>query len=170
VESKVGEGSTFIVYLPLESKIQYESPTAEITHLFIMMGSLPHSLQGARILILEDEEHLRLLMERGLNEKGFEAISLEDSQIALERHKEKPFDLILIDLQMPKMSGMDFLAQLKEQAGSDKTPCMIVTGKLDEQNLKQVEDFGISEIIPKPFEMSELNEKIILALIAGKMK
>ncbi len=67
----------------------------------------------ARILIAEDDEGLRTGLEEMLKEEGYEVVSVENGEDALEKIKNEDFDVLLTDLVMPKMSGMELLAEVK---------------------------------------------------------
>ena len=72
------------------------------------------SAEGARILIADDEDSLRWVLEKGLRQAGYEVTSAKDGDSALRAFAEAPFDLVFLDIRMPGMDGLTALGKLRE--------------------------------------------------------
>ncbi len=103
-----------------------------------------------RILVIDDEDTILWLFEQILKPEGFEVVTARNGLEGLENYKRHKPDAILLDLIMPKMSGMEFLRSLR---GLDKhVPVIILTGYGDAQSVRESVPLGVSEYIGKPFE------------------
>ena len=116
-----------------------------------------------RILVVEDSEALRMLMFRVLGRMG-EVETAEDGQIALELCREKHFDAIVSDIDMPRLDGFEFFKRLCEEHGEEsKERFLFVTGAIDQQKKEEIELVGV-QIMLKPFNISDL-KRIVSRLI-----
>lgn len=156
VQSVPGEGSTFTVWLP--STLEMPQPPR-------LADSTSDPRRSARILIVDDESDIRELIEAILESEGWEIVSAEDGETALRLHTQTPFDLIVIDLQMPKMLGIELIRDL-QHLSPDRHPAMIVmTGKatsLDHDFPPELENLPI---LKKPFTADALR-----SLVAEKLR
>lgn len=111
-----------------------------------------------RILIVEDEKNLSHLVKLNLELKGHEVELVEDGLQALEKTEQAYFDLIVLDLMLPKLSGMDVLSRLRLK--NNHTPVIITSAKdtsTDRINgLKQ----GADDYLTKPYDIEELELRI----------
>ena len=114
--------------------------------------------QKKRLLIIDDEENLRLLLKSILEKEGYDIMLAEDGEQGLARLQEQDFDLILCDLRMPRMDGIEFLKQTAQQ----NIPATIITmsayGTMD--LALETMQLGAYDYISKPFKPAE----ILLAL------
>jgi DNA-binding response OmpR family regulator len=101
-----------------------------------------------RILLVEDSRTWRLSNERALLKAGYEVVSAEDGESALRCAKERAPDLILLDLLLPKMSGLEVLTRLKHNRATSGIPVIILTG-LSERNRKKLIDAGAEDYLEK---------------------
>lgn len=150
-ESKLNEGSTFTLYLPLEyTEIHSEELLPEEKIL----------CSPGRILILDDEKDILQLLSTMLKNQGHDIYATDNGIKALEEHRRKSFDIALIDLQMPKLSGFDFIEKI--EALSSKTPeIIIITGRLTDKNIAEAEKFkSVVMTIKKPFNIYKINNCI----------
>ena len=81
----------------------------------------------SRILVVDDERNVRSGFEEVLGSEGHEIITAHRAQAALERIEAEEFDLVILDIRMPGMSGLDALKQIKQ--GHPKLPVIIMTGQ-----------------------------------------
>ena len=110
---------------------------------------------SARILVVEDEERIRVFLQRGLGFEGYEVETAPDGKKALEMALNRPPDLVLLDIMLPEMSGIEFLRKLREQ-GSSVTFGFITSES--GHDIKQLAmDTGAQFIITKPFTADSLN-------------
>lgn len=103
--------------------------------------------QPKKILIVEDEKPLARALELKLLNSGFRPRIAVDGQEALDYLKEEKFDLMLLDLVMPSISGFDVLEKMS--AGKNKTPVIVTSNLGQEEDLKKVEKFGIKKYFIK---------------------
>ena len=113
-----------------------------------------------KILLVDDEPELLLLVEARLKANGYEVQCAGDGQAALEKAKKERPDLIILDLMLPKMDGFRVCALLKKDARYAPTPIILFTAKAEEEDRKLGEEAGADAYITKPFDPQVLLEKI----------
>ena len=111
-----------------------------------------------RILIVEDEPHVRLVFRAALESDRLRVATAEDGAIALRRLEEGPTDLVLLDLQMPRMGGMELLRQLRD-AGND-VPVVVVTAYPSEPNAARAMELGAIDFLTKPMTPEALRRVV----------
>ena len=112
----------------------------------------------ARILIVEDEPDIRLTLEEDLRRQGHETAAAADGAEGLRRGKEGQWDLILLDVMLPKMDGFDVCAELRK--ASVTTPIIMVTARTQEAEKELGLDSGADDYVTKPFSMRELRARV----------
>ncbi len=117
------------------------------------LNSKPH------ILIVDDEENIRLMLKRHFKFLGYEVEDRENGTEALKLLYEKRFEVIISDINMPKMNGMEFLKKVKQEY--PMTHCIMITGYVTMQNVLTCMRYGADTCIFKPLEdMTELEEAV----------
>jgi DNA-binding response OmpR family regulator len=111
-----------------------------------------------RILVAEDDPGLELTLGDRLVREGYEVEIATSGEEALERFRSKPFDLVLLDVMLPKMSGFDVCVELR-QAGSD-VPILMLTARGQLTDKLTGLKLGADDYLVKPFEMAELLARI----------
>jgi DNA-binding response OmpR family regulator len=101
-----------------------------------------------KILLVEDSGTLRLSNEHALLKAGYEVISVEDGESALRCAKEQLPDLILLDLLLPKVSGLEVLTRLKHSRATSHIPVVVLTG-LSEKNRHRLIEAGAEDYLEK---------------------
>jgi CheY-like chemotaxis protein len=101
-----------------------------------------------KILLVEDSRAIRIENERALIEAGYEVICAEDGQRALQLAGEQQPDLILLDLLLPKMSGVEVLEYLKSNPGTAQVP-VVVLSALYEKNREKLMAAGAEDYLEK---------------------
>ena len=111
-----------------------------------------------RILVVEDEESIGEAIVFGLEEEGFEVVAVADGQAALtlcqagvNNSQEFPFDLILLDVMLPRVNGLDLCRFLRYQGNN--VPILIVSAKTTETDRVLGLEVGADDYISKPFSM-----------------
>ena len=112
----------------------------------------------ARILIVEDEADIVLSLEEDLRRQGYETASAGDGHAGLRMGKQGGFDLILLDVMLPKMDGFDVCRELR-RAGV-KTPVILLTARAQETEKVLGLDSGADDYVTKPFSLHELRARI----------
>ena len=103
------------------------------------------------ILIVEDEAHIRRVLEYNLKLDGFEVYLAEDGAAGLKLANEKNPDVILLDWLMPVMNGLQVLAELKADTSTEHIPVFMLTAKGMLNDVTQALETGADDYITKPF-------------------
>jgi CheY-like chemotaxis protein len=122
-----------------------------------------------KILLVEDSKFLRLATERALARAGYEMGSAADGEEALHMAREKLPDLILLDMLLPKMSGLDVLKKLKEDALTRAIPVVVITGMSQKNAARLQEDGAFGFLEKSALELDKGSEKL-LASVAEILK
>lgn len=109
-----------------------------------------------RILLIEDEFFIRDLYERYLKKNGYELITAIDGEDGLQKALANPVDLILLDIMMPKLTGIEVLEKIKEETSIAKnTPVYLLTNQVQESIIKEAFKLGAegylikAQLLPK---------------------
>ncbi|GJM41573.1 MAG: hypothetical protein DHS20C20_18550 [Ardenticatenaceae bacterium] len=104
-----------------------------------------------KILIAEDDQDIRELVVLTLQFSGFDVTPVEDGSLAVEKAKNEAFDLILMDVRMPRMTGYEACRRLKEMEATKDIPIIFLSAKGQEQEIQTGLDVGAADYILKPF-------------------
>jgi len=115
-----------------------------------------------RILIVDDEDNVRSILLRHLEENGSECVACPTALEALGTMKDQPFSLVISDIMMPGMSGVDFLRQVKKEA--PETAFIMITGLMDINTAIDSLRLGACDFITKPFELPAIRRAVDRAL------
>ena len=159
VESKVGEGSTFTFVFPFEGSIggRDQNHTTTTTNVrTIRVSGRPDTANKKTILVAEDEDSNYELVKIVLQKRyrllrahnGIEAVTINE--------EEKP-DLILMDIRMPEMNGLDATRIIKEVCD---TPVVALSAYAFEENIRDAKNAGCDEFMAKPFKVENLIEMV----------
>ena len=119
-------------------------------------------MSAERILIVDDEEGLRRLLVRVLAKGGHEAIAVASGAEALRQVAAEPFDLVITDIKMPEMDGLELLRQLKEY--DPALPVIVMTAYGTVESAVEALRAGAYDYLAKPFEIDELKLTVAKAL------
>ena len=122
-----------------------------------MLSTPAHQL---RILVVDDDPNVRLLARTALDRDGYVVVEAADGEEGLRRALEKPPDLILLDLNMPKLDGMEVLSRLRARAATARTPVLILTAQGDEISTRAGFEAGATDYLAKPFSMPQLASRV----------
>lgn len=120
-----------------------------------------------RILVVDDQEEIRDLVAAVLAGEGFDVVTAEDGRRALLTAFREPFDLVLLDINMPDMDGWETLRLLKADDGLRDTPVVMFSIRGEIRSKVQGMQFGAIGYITKPFAVDELVAGVRAAL-AGR--
>jgi len=112
------------------------------------------------ILIVEDEAHIRKVLEYNLKLDGFEVYMAEDGATGLQLVREKKPDVILLDWLMPVMNGLQVLAELKADNSTEDIPVFMLTAKGMLNDVTLALETGADDYITKPFNPVQLGKII----------
>ena len=113
-----------------------------------------------RILVVDDEPDLVVLINKELTYKGYEVITANNGQEGLEKAKTQKPDLIVLDLMLPRINGYKVCGLLKKDTKYAKIPVILLTAKADAENIGLGEKIGADAYITKPYEQDALLSKI----------
>lgn len=111
-----------------------------------------------KILIVEDEPSMRLGLKDNLEYESYEVEIAEDGQVGLEKIHSSKYDLILLDVMLPKISGFDVCKTLRKEGNT--TPVILLTAKGEEIDKVLGLELGADDYITKPFSLRELLARI----------
>jgi len=150
VESEVGKGATFTLYIPIRKEVvQRVVPSEPVREI---------ETKELRVLVADDEQEICVILKTFLSGKGHIVKVTNNGAEAIELSRREDFDLVLCDLAMPEVNGYDVIKALSEL---DKKPKIgITTGWGDKLKPIDEEALMVDFIIKKPFNLSELERKI----------
>ena len=128
-----------------------------------MPGSSAVADTGETILVVDDEPLVRDLLVQFLSLRGYRTLGVKDGPEALSMVEHTPPDLILLDLFMPGMDGVEVLRQLRHREYTGGV--IIITGSHDEERLDEAWAVGPQEVIGKPIDLEQLLTSIQLVLV-----
>lgn len=126
-----------------------------------------HNHHKARILVAEDEPDIRELVVITLAFNGFEVASAADGEEALAMADANTFDLIILDVRMPRMTGYEACRKLRQRENTREIPIIFLSAKGQESEVQAGLEAGADEYIIKPFAPSELARRVQIALDAN---
>ena len=121
-----------------------------------------------KVLIVDDDTSTRELIKMMLSDAGFKELhECTDGHEAIAQIKQqsKPYDLVLCDMHMPVMSGLDVLKLLRKTDKFKKMPFIMISGQGDTKNIKEAMQSGVSDYIVKPIDEKKLNNKLASVLM-----
>ena len=117
--------------------------------------------QPPRILLVDDEESVQKLLAYPLRKEGYEVVPARDGEEAFERFNEGSFDLIVLDVMLPKRDGLDVCRRLRARSA---VPIIMLTAKSEEFDKVLGLELGADDYITKPFSMREFRSRVKAAL------
>jgi two-component system, cell cycle sensor histidine kinase and response regulator CckA len=149
-----GQGAVFTIYLK-RLDVQAgamdadEAPARDVTG-------------GGKVLLVEDEDPVRLFSARALRSKGYKVVEARNGEAALEILNAESFDLLITDMIMPKVNGATVIKTARET--SHELPVICISGYTDESVLSEIESLDRVLFLPKPFSLKQLAGKVKEAL------
>lgn len=114
-----------------------------------------------RVLVAEDDPALRNVIRFCLQQAGFEVVACRDGQDALAQIDKQPIDLVVTDMQMPRMSGLELCQNLRADGRFSHLPLLMLTAKGLECDVERLRaEWGVAEVIFKPFSPRELARSV----------
>ena len=153
VYTKPGDGTTFHLYFPA---LDFDAPGSTEAEPALIAGS------GQRVLFIDDEPVLNLLGERFLTRLGYVPVIERDAIAAIARFREQPFDLVITDLTMPQLSGIDLARRLWEIRPG--TRIILTTGYTATLDTPRAREIGFRELLLKPYSIQALGDCLQRAL------
>ena len=123
------------------------------------------AMNKQRILIIDDDRQLNAMLESGLSQHGYETASVTDGMKGLAAAAANPPDLVICDLDMPVMNGLEVIAGLRRQEDFHDTPVVFLSACGDRQQVRQSMNLGGDDFLSKPAALGE-----VLAAVAARLR
>jgi DNA-binding response OmpR family regulator len=121
---------------------------------------------SARILLVDDEQSIQTLLAYPLRKDGYDVVSAMDGRSALDRFAEQRFDLVVLDIMLPKLDGIEVCRRLRSRS---QVPIIMLTAKDDEIDKVLGLEMGADDYITKPFSVREFRSRVRAALRRSEM-
>jgi len=113
--------------------------------------------RSARILLVDDEQSIQTLLSYPLRKEGYDVVQATDGRQALDRFDEQNFDLVVLDLMLPKVDGLEVCRRLRSRSA---VPIIMLTAKSEEIDKVVGLELGADDYVTKPFSIRELLARI----------
>ena len=120
----------------------------------------------ARILLVDDEQPIQTLLSYPLRKDGYEVVHAGDGQEAIERFEQQPFDLVVLDVMMPRLDGLEVCRRLRRRSS---VPIIMLTARAEEIDKVVGLELGADDYITKPFSMREFRSRVKAVLRRADM-
>ena len=121
-----------------------------------------------KILLVEDEKNIVKVVAYNLEREGYQVITARDGEEGLAKARKELPDLILLDLMLPKLDGLDLCRQLKADPKNARIPIIMLTAKTQEADRVVGLELGADDYVAKPFSMRELAARVKAVLRRGQ--
>jgi two-component system, OmpR family, response regulator len=121
----------------------------------------------ARILLVDDEQSIQTLLSYPLRKDGYEVVQAGGGREALDRFAEQPFDLVVLDVMLPQLDGLEVCRRLRARS---PVPIIMLTAKSEEIDKVVGLELGADDYITKPFSMREFRSRVKAALRRADMR
>jgi two-component system cell cycle sensor histidine kinase/response regulator CckA len=159
-DSEPGRGTRFTIYLP----VHHGAPAAEPAPVKTVPASTWAG--GGHVLIVEDEDPVRMVAERALVRQGYTVTTARDGEEGLDKVRDGGvFDLVVSDVVMPSMDGPAMAREIRKLAPD--MPVVFMSGYAEEQLRRQI-DIDNVHFLPKPFSVQQISDKVGQVLGAGR--
>jgi DNA-binding response OmpR family regulator len=122
--------------------------------------------RAARILLVDDEHSIQTLLSYPLEKDGYQVVQASDGRDALSRFSEEPFDLVVLDLMLPHVDGLEVCRRLRARSS---VPIIMLTAKSEEIDKVLGLELGADDYITKPFSMREFRSRVKAVLRRAAM-
>ena len=151
VVSAPRNGTEMIVILPVSTPVTLPEKPAVIA---ATKCAMPTASRGHRILVVDDEQHIRDILSETLRDAGYTVETAPNGEEGVLKLRSGSFDLVLLDIRMPIHSGLDVLKLLRRNGGGP--PVVIITGLASSEEMEEALRLGAAKCIRKPFHLKTL--------------
>jgi len=164
VESDLGRGTVFTVWLPTTSEASDPRPeaTRATPHLPPAAPPAPRAASLAKILVVDDSEEVREVLRELLSRHGYTVVTSPDGESGLVELETRTFDLAMVDLGLPGISGLEVAHRLKQRWPTTRVALM--TGYGDRMGPEDAQARGVDFVLAKPFSLDQLRSVVEHAL------
>ncbi|PQB06748.1 hypothetical protein BST83_05950 [Polaribacter filamentus] len=158
VKSSLGNGSTFTITIPLLKTYTIENKTKKI----VSNDEKLEPLKNIKILIVDDMLINQFLAKTIIEHLGFKSDIADNGEIAIALLEKNDYDIILMDLQMPKMNGWETCIHIRNKMRGQKsrTPIIALSADVSKRDIDRCKEVGMDDYVSKPINETELLEKI----------
>ena len=121
-----------------------------------------------KVLVIDDDPVIVQLLRVNFEIEGFEVVSAADGREGFEKAKSARPDLVLSDIMMPRMDGLELVAQLKAHAATRSLPVILLSAKAQNAEVQQGLDAGADDYVTKPFDPLELIDRVNAVLARAR--
>ena len=162
VESVLGEGSSFIFTLPISQSTAGSPSHVSLNDLIRSLNTHISTQQSnteeeKTVLVVDDEAHIRTLLRKELEAKGYKVQEAADGSTAIQQTKQINPDIVILDIMMPDINGFDVVAALKQDPGTMNVPVIILSVI---ENRERGYKLGVDQYLVKPINMGLLFDAI----------
>ncbi|MEH1007104.1 MULTISPECIES: ATP-binding protein [unclassified Winogradskyella] len=165
LKSELGKGSTFVFEIPLEYDKNAEKPQVEEVKKVNKMESL--DLSNVKILIVEDNKINQMITKKILNKMNLYCDVVDNGEAAVEQVKEVAYDVVLMDIHMPGISGLEATKIIR--TFDKELTIFALTAVTLEDKMHEFGEAGFDDIISKPFKQEDFEDKLHAALSGEKI-
>ena len=141
-------------------RVEFETP---LESLRLTPKVLEQESGNATVLVVDDDENIRDVLERFLTEKGYSVQSAHDGQLGLDALRNKLPNVLLLDLYLPKLNGLQIL-EIMQQEGLKPAVVLTISGEADDESARRSMQLGAHDFLVKPLDLSYLDWAIRLRL------
>lgn len=158
----MGRGTRFSVYLP----VHHADPASEAPAAPVAEEPRGQWSGGGRVLLVEDEDPVRMVAERALVRAGYAVTPARDGEEGLDQVQQGgTFDIVVSDVVMPTMDGPAMVREIRKLA--PELPVLFMSGYAEEQLRKEI-DIADVHFLPKPFSVQQISDKVGAVLAARR--
>jgi DNA-binding response OmpR family regulator len=117
-------------------------------------------MSGIKVLIVDDESFIINLLKNGLTENGFEVITADNGFDAILAVEEQKPDVVISDIMMPRLTGLEFLKAIKNNPVTAGVPVFLISAMDQADIVQEGLDLGAADYITKPFKINEIIGKL----------
>ncbi len=159
-ESKAGKGATFIIELPIVAEAEEKMETVEVVE-------EAGKAIGDRILVVDDEPTILAFLKEVLGGEGYDVATAGSGKEALDRIGSEEYSLILCDIKLPGMSGVELYEQIEKTASSLQKRVMFITGDVLAADTREFLKRTKAPYVTKPFDIAKLKEEVNRVIVSA---
>lgn len=157
--SEPGKGSTFwfTACLPLDNNTSVNNKAAKREE---ALKNLRAAHEGKRVLVAEDTAQIQMILRKILGQAGLDVTVVDDGRKAIEQFSQQPFDIVLMDLQMPNVDGLTATREIRAMPSGKRVPILAITGNAFDGDRTRCITAGMSDVLVKPIRLERLCESV----------